>query len=269
MRRPGEGRDGWRVRSRYSARVGLGAVTSSDLSCTIASVRDFSAAACGVDQADRFDVPGAGVGRDGVCGGQGDVRRGVRVDLVGLPPHPPDLPGRADYLEDLDACITEMAGQARAVRVRALDPGSHEHAVTGDEPLQRLVAGLGGGELRGGEVLAGDADHCGIVGVLVRVDARDDGPALVGHRVLPFVGVSQWEASAGHGRQDVDEIPVQGSRSYEVMPGRPTLRHRPRADRSKRRQTPERGRQSSCGSCPRRLFPVSTSSCLCKRSRSW
>jgi len=171
--------------------VGSGAVMSSDLSCTITSVRDFSAAACGVDQADRFDVPGAGVGRDGVCGGQGDVRRGVRVDLVGLSPHPPDLPGRADYLDDLDACIMEMVGQARAVGVRALDPGSHEHAVTGDEPLQRLVAGLGGGELRGGEVLAGDVDHCGIVGVLVRVDARDDGSALVGHRVLPFVGVSQ------------------------------------------------------------------------------
>ena len=87
-----------------------GAVTSSDLSCTITSVRDFSAAACGVDHADRFDVPGAGLGRDGVCGGQGDVRRGVRVDLVGLSPHPLDLPGRADYLEDLDACIMEMAG---------------------------------------------------------------------------------------------------------------------------------------------------------------
>lgn len=43
MRRPGEGRDGWRVRSRYSARMCLGAVMSSDLSCTIASVRDFSA----------------------------------------------------------------------------------------------------------------------------------------------------------------------------------------------------------------------------------
>ena len=149
------------------------------------------AAACGVDQADRFDVPGAGLGRDGVCGGQGGVRRGVRVDLVGLSPHPLDLPGRADYLEDLDACIMEMVGQARAVGVRALDSGSREHAVAGDEPLQRLVAGLGGGELRGGEVLAGDVDHCGIVGVLVRVDARDDGSALVGHRVLPFVGVSQ------------------------------------------------------------------------------
>ena len=75
--------------------------------------------------------------------------------------------------------------------------------------------------------------------------------------------------SAGHGRQDVDEVPVQGSRSYEVLPGRPTLWHRLRADRSKRRQTPERGRQSSCGSCPRRLFPVSTSSILCKRSWLW
>ena len=57
--------------------------------------------------------------------------------------------------------------------------------------------------------------------------------------------------------------PVQGSRSYEVMPGQPALQHRRRADRSKQRQTPGLGAASQIvGHAPQRLLPVSTSSFL-------
>src|SRR5699024_8606462 len=68
----------------------------------------------------------------------------------------------------------------------------------------------------------------------------------------------QWEVSAGQGRQDVDETGPR-SRSYEVMPGRPTL-HTGTGQTDQAKGRPALGAASQTeGHTPRRLFQVSTS----------
>lgn len=104
-----------------------------------------------VGDPDRFHDAGAGLRGHGVVVRQRDVRGGVGIDLVGLAAHPPCLPCRADHLDDLDARLMQMPGQARPVRVRALHTGAQQSAVAGDEALKRAVAGVGGGELGGAE----------------------------------------------------------------------------------------------------------------------
>ena len=196
-----------------------------------------------VGDPDRFHDAGASLRGHGVVVRQRDVRGGVGIDLVGLAAHPPHLPCRADHLDDLDARLMQVPGQARPVRVRALHTGAQQSPVAGDEALKRAVAGVGGGELGGAEVFPGDGDHGRVVRVLVRVHPRDD-QRLIVHGVLPFVRVSEWEVPAGRADKTLTR---PGRRGQAPMRSCPPGRHfsTAQARQIKAKTDPSRGRQSS------------------------
>jgi hypothetical protein len=157
-----------------------------------------------VGHADRLHRAGGGLRRDGIVAGKGDVRGGVGVDLVGLAAHPAHLSCRADHLDRLNVLDAQVAGQARSVRVGALNADPQERSLAGDEPSQGAVTGISRRKLRCAEVLSRGADHRCIVCVCVRVHPGNN--TVIAHLVyIPSSVGHNWEVPARQGRQDVDE----------------------------------------------------------------
>jgi hypothetical protein len=119
---------------------------------------------------------------------------GDRVDGVGLAVA---AAGGAVGAVDLDhgqVLVAQVAGQARAERAGSLDAGAAEVTETLGPGQQLVVAGGGGREGGSGDLDTERGDHCGDVGILVRVDAEDD---VLAGRVGLTVRGGVWHA--GHG----------------------------------------------------------------------
>jgi hypothetical protein len=131
-----------------------------------------------------FDQAVLGLG----CGGSATCQYGsgriLRVQCVALAAQAAIAAIRPVHLEDLDACIVQVARDARPVTAGALDPDLAHVAETAHPAHQGAVAGACGRERLRGQDDARGVEHGGHVQVLVRVDPTPTITRLAASRVV-------------------------------------------------------------------------------------